>query len=81
METTRAGRLVGLGRMVCADAPVEPLRDGDLLVATRYASICGSDLHIVNSGIETDPSLWAPGYPGHEGVGQVLESRLRLRPR
>lgn len=75
MGTTRAGQLVGLGRMAFVEAPVEPLRDGDLLVRSRYASICGSDLHVVNHGVETDPALWAPGYPGHEGVGEVLESR------
>jgi L-iditol 2-dehydrogenase len=75
MGMTRAGQLVAPGRMAFVEAPVEPLRDGDLLVRTRYASICGSDLHVVNHGVETDPSLWAPGYPGHEGVGQVVESR------
>jgi L-iditol 2-dehydrogenase len=61
--------------MAVVEAPVEPLRDGDLLVRTRYASLCGSDLHVVKYGVETDPSLWAPGYPGHEGVGQVVEAR------
>ena len=61
--------------MALVEAPAEPLRDGDLLVRTRYASICGSDLHVVKYGVETDPSLWVPGYPGHEGVGQVVESR------
>jgi L-iditol 2-dehydrogenase len=75
METTRAGQIAELGRMTFVEAPVEALRDGDLLVRTRYASICGSDLHHVNHGVETDPSLWAPGYPGHEGVGEVVESR------
>jgi L-iditol 2-dehydrogenase len=75
MRTTRAGQLVAPGRMAFVEAPVEPLRDGDLLVRTRYASICGSDLHVVSHGVETDPSLWAPGYPGHEGVGTVAESR------
>lgn len=57
------------------EAPVEALRAGDLLVRTRYASICGSDLHVVNHGVQTEPGLWAPGYPGHEGVGEVVESR------
>ena len=75
MSTTRAGQLVERGRMAFVEAPLEPLRDGDLLVRSRYASICGSDLHVVNHGVETDPRLWAPGYPGHEGVGDVLESR------
>lgn len=75
MRTTRAGQVVALGRVEFVEAPVEPLREGDLLVRTRFASICGSDLHVVNYGVETDPSLWAPGYPGHEGVGEVVESR------
>ncbi len=75
MSTTRAGQLVEPGRMAFVEAPVEPLRDGDLLVRSRFASICGSDLHIVNHGVETEPRLWAPGYPGHEGVGEVVESR------
>jgi L-iditol 2-dehydrogenase len=61
--------------MAFVEAPVEPLHEGDLRVRSRYASICGSDLHVVNHGVETDPSLWAPGYPGHEGVGEVVESR------
>ena len=72
---TRAGQLVAPGRMECVEVPVEPLRDGDVRVRTRYASICGTDLHVVKYGVETDPSDWAPGYPGHEGVGQVVESR------
>jgi len=75
MGTTRAGQLVELGRMAFVEAPLEPLRDGDLLVRSRYASICGSDLHVVNHGVETEPDQWAPGYPGHEGVGEVAESR------
>jgi L-iditol 2-dehydrogenase len=75
MTTTRAAQLVEPGRMAFVEAPVEPLREGDLRVRTRYASICGSDLHVVNYGVDTDPSLWVPGYPGHEGVGQVVESR------
>ena len=75
MRTTRAGQMVALGRMEFVEAPVERLREGDLLVRSRFASICGSDLHTVNHGVETEPSLWAPGYPGHEGVGEVVESR------
>ena len=72
---SRAGQVLELGRIVFVEALVEPLRDGDLLVRSRFASICGSDLHVVNHGVETDPVQWAPGYPGHEGVGEVVESR------
>ena len=38
VRTTRAGQLVERGRMVPVEAPVEPLRDGALLVRTRFAS-------------------------------------------
>lgn len=72
---TRAAQLVELGRMECVETQVEAPGEGDVLVHSRYASICGSDLHIVYDGIETSPELWAPGYPGHEGIGEVLESR------
>ena len=75
MRMTRAGQVVALGRVEFVEAPVEPLREGDLRVRSRFASICGSDLHTVNHGVETEPRLWAPGYPGHEGVGEVVESR------
>jgi L-iditol 2-dehydrogenase len=76
MRTTRAGLLVEQGRTVFVESPVEPLQDGDLLVQSEFASICGSDLHVVNQGVETEPEQWVPGYPGHEGVGEVVESRV-----
>ena len=74
-STMRAGQMVELGRMECVDAPLEALREGDLLVRTAYASICGSDLHVVTYGVDTVPKLWLPGYPGHEAIGAVLESK------
>lgn len=72
---TRAGKMVEIGKMDCVEAEVEPIRDGEVLVRGHYGSICGSDLHVVYDGVMTAPSLWIPGYPGHEGVGEVLESR------
>lgn len=72
---TRTGIVVGRGRIVCDEAEVEPLRDGDLLVRTEFASICGSDLHVVYDGVFADPTLLAAGFPGHEGIGRVVESR------
>ena len=47
--------------------------DGEILVRTAYASICGSDLHCVFGGAPPQPR--EPGYPGHESVGEVVESR------
>jgi L-iditol 2-dehydrogenase len=69
----KAARWVGLGRMVCEDVPVPPVADGQVLVRTAYASICGSDLHSVFLEAPVQPQ--EPGYPGHESVGEVVESR------
>jgi L-iditol 2-dehydrogenase len=69
----KAARWVDLGRVVWEDAPVPPVADGEILVRTAYASICGSDLHVVFGGAPPRPG--AAGYPGHESVGEVVESR------
>jgi L-iditol 2-dehydrogenase len=74
----RAGTFVDVGRMDCLDQPEVPAGDGDLVVRTELASICGSDLHIVMEGVGGfAPSASHPGYPGHEGVGRVIESHHR----
>ena len=69
----KAARWVGLGRVECEDVPVPPVADGEVLVRTVYASICGSDLHEVF--LETPPPSSRTGHPGHESVGEVVESR------
>jgi L-iditol 2-dehydrogenase len=62
-----------MGRVVCEDVPVPPVAEGEILVRTAYASVCGSDLHVVYGGAPSRPE--APGFPGHESVGEVVESR------
>jgi L-iditol 2-dehydrogenase len=69
----KAARWVGVGLVVCEDAPEPLLADGEILVRTAYASICGSDLHAVF--LAAPPQTGAVGYPGHESVGEVVESR------
>ena len=69
----KAARWVGLGRVDCEDVPVPPVADGQVLVRTAYASICGSDLHSVFFEVPSEPQ--EPGYPGHESVAEVVESR------
>jgi L-iditol 2-dehydrogenase len=49
--------------------------DGEVLVRTAYASICGSDLHAVFGGAPPRSAPAPAGYPGHESVGEVVESR------
>ncbi len=74
-ELMRAGRLVEIGRVEFEEAPIDPPQPGELLVHSEFASICGSDLHGVQFGVELPPPPWPPGYPGHEGVGVVVQSR------
>lgn len=44
--------------------------DGEVLVSTAYAGICGSDLHTLHRG---HPWLPYPLAPGHEGSGVVID--------
>jgi L-iditol 2-dehydrogenase len=69
----KAARWVDAERVVCEDVPVPPVADGEVLVRTAYASICGSDLHGVFLGAPSEPV--PAGFPGHESVGEVVESR------
>jgi L-iditol 2-dehydrogenase len=69
----KAARWVGVGQVVCEDVPEPPVADGEILVRTAYASICGSDLHTVFGSAPSRPG--PAGYPGHESVGEVVESR------
>ena len=69
----KAARWVDVGRVVCEEVPRPSPADGEILVRTAYTSICGSDLHSVYGGAPP-PSVLA-GHPGHESVGEVVESR------
>jgi L-iditol 2-dehydrogenase len=71
----RAAQLVELGRIECVEAPIPVPAAGELLVETIVASVCGSDLHNVFNGLEPLTFPCPHGYPGHEGIGRVLESR------
>jgi L-iditol 2-dehydrogenase len=54
--------------------------DGELVVRMERASICGSDVHAVYDGFHNEGWLGRPGYPGHEGVGEIVESRSARFP-
>ena len=47
--------------------------DGKVLVKTDASSICGSDLHVVYMGWKPGEYPLPPGFPGHEGVGTVVD--------
>lgn len=74
-RSMRAGVFVAPGTMECREADVRAPGDGELLVRTRFASICGSDLHSVFPAGAPARLPGPPGFPGHEGVGEVIESR------
>lgn len=75
MEKMRAGRLVAPGTMACETVEVRPPDEGEVVVRTAFASICGSDLHSIFLELQPRDYPMPPGYPGHEGVGEVVESR------
>jgi L-iditol 2-dehydrogenase len=65
----------GSGHVEVGDFDMPSIGDGQVLVRMNYASICGSDLHVVYHGFFQERLLGVPGYPGHEGVGEVVESK------
>lgn len=74
-QTMKATRMVDVGRMVCDEIPVPSISDGQVLIRSEMASICGSDLHIVMMGAGISHPMPCPhGYPGHEGMGVVVDS-------
>jgi len=80
MQKMKAARLVAPGKMECEQTTVPEPKDGEVLVKSEMAAICGSDLHVVYQGqVHTDdgnPHYPCPhGYPGHEGLGTVVASK------
>ncbi|MGI9596390.1 MAG: zinc-binding dehydrogenase [Acidimicrobiales bacterium] len=75
-ELMRAGQMVGINDMRCVETAIPSIDADQILVKTEMASICGSDLHAVchGAGIRYDFPC-KHGYPGHEGIGEVVESR------
>lgn len=75
MNTMRAAQLVGRGRFDVREVPVPAPASGQVLVRLIGTSICGSDLHVVYDDAFVPPLPAPPGFPGHEGVGIVEDSR------
>jgi L-iditol 2-dehydrogenase len=74
VDVMRAARLVGPGRVEVDRFPVPAPEPGEVLLRTLAASICGSDVHTV-FGRDHEAFPHPPGFPGHESVGEVVESR------
>jgi L-iditol 2-dehydrogenase len=72
----KAAQLIESGRIETVEAPVPTPGEGEALIRSHRASICGSDIHIVYDGYYLREFPAPPGFPGHEGVGQVEASRV-----
>jgi threonine dehydrogenase-like Zn-dependent dehydrogenase len=66
-----AAVLTGRRRWSVQDVPVPSVGAGEVLIRTEVAAICGSDLHAAADATSAQP----PGYPGHEAVGMIADSR------
>ncbi len=74
MDKMRAARLVETGKMVLEETPLFEPEAGQVVVKNLMAAICGSDLHQVFFDTFNINYPAEPGWPGHEGVGEVVES-------
>lgn len=73
-RTMLAAYVPAPGRVDVEEFPVPQPQRGQVLVRMRRASVCGSDVHTVFDGLHREDALGHPGYPGHEGIGEVVES-------
>jgi L-iditol 2-dehydrogenase len=75
MTTMQAAVVTALRNIECREVPAPEPQPGRVLVKILMASICGTDLHYVYHGWPRDNYPLAPGEPGHEGVGVVVDGR------
>ena len=72
----RAALISDYGRIAPVDVPVPEISDNQVLVKVNFASICGSDQHIIKG--EFHPRTQLPLIPGHEFAGTVAETGNRV---
>lgn len=73
----RAAQMLAEGEVKCVDAAVPELdAEPGVVVRTRVATVCGSDLHNVFAGTSLETLPCRPGYPGHESTGEVVASNM-----
>jgi L-iditol 2-dehydrogenase len=72
----RAAYVTGDRGIRIGDFPIPSARNsGDVVLSMHRASICGSDVHSLYHGFINPDEIGRPGYPGHEGVGEVVQSK------
>lgn len=60
----------GINTLVVRDIPRPTAPEGEVLVRTKYAGICGTDLHVWLDGLA---GVEPPTIMGHEVVGEIAE--------
>lgn len=73
MPKMPAATATNLKEWRCDEIDIPPMERGKVLVKTNISSICGSDLHIVYMGWNVTEFPLPHGYPGHEGIGVVID--------
>ena len=76
-STMRAAVAVDLGIIRCEEVRMPAIAGNEVLVRTIAASICGSDLHMLDTGWAMRAFPAMAGHPGHEAMGQVVQSRSK----
>ena len=71
----RAALASKAGQIDCVETTMPEPGPGQVLVRMHCCSLCGSDLHEVFMPLSNWTFPCAHGFPGHEGVGEVVESR------
>jgi threonine dehydrogenase-like Zn-dependent dehydrogenase len=68
----KAIRLKAYNELVVEDIPDPSIKNDQVLIKVNYASICGSDQHIVKGDFH--PRTKLPMTPGHEFSGTIVET-------
>ena len=73
MPKMPAAVATALKEVRCEEISIPEPAPGMVLVRSKLASICGSDLHVVYMGWNVHEFPLPHGYPGHEAVGEVVD--------
>jgi L-iditol 2-dehydrogenase len=74
VDIMRAAYMPRSGQIAVGEFAIPKPSKGQLLVRMSRASICGSDVHTVFHGFASEDNFGKPGYPGHEGVGEIVDA-------
>ena len=74
MPSMKAAVVEARGQVSCQEVPMPEPEQGRVLVKMLMSSICGTDLHWIFDRLARAEFPLAPGQPGHEGIGVVIDS-------